>query len=178
VGQGSIGFGVAFDPQVDYWIKLRQDQRAVAHPIADFQAGLDEKFPAETYHFVLQNGMVRAYPVDPPQSPQANVSTPALLSQAYNLAQHVLLTPFEYAVFYEDGALVPASVTLIRENDAGQFLLTYCKAEDAQKQIQWFLTMDGTLYGMQLEGDQLVFYSEPQPPAAVLRSPEKPFLLH
>ncbi|MBI3553041.1 MAG: hypothetical protein HY077_11050 [Elusimicrobia bacterium] len=167
-GRGTLGFCAALDPKADFWIKLRQNDRFAAHPLNDFEAGVEEDFPSDRYKIVLENGMLRAFPVDPPQSPQAHVSTPALLRGLYETAEHVLFTPVEYAVAYEDGGLVPASVSLIREDNAGRFFVSYhSKAELSE--IQWFVSIDGTMYGMKLEGDDLVFSSEPTPALAKKR---------
>ncbi|MCX5795856.1 MAG: hypothetical protein NTY77_10210 [Elusimicrobia bacterium] len=173
VGRGDIGFSLGLDPQADLWVKFRQGSRAAAHPVADLEQGLDEAFPVEAYHFAVKDWMIRAYPAAQPQTPQADVSVAALLRRTYELAEHVLFTPVEYAVLYEDGGLVPGSVSLIREDAQGQLMVNYNKLADVQKEIQWFLGVNGVLYGMKVEGGQLVFYSEPVPPKTLWRAPER-----
>lgn len=155
-----IGFCAAFDPAAELWIKLKNQGRTVAHKLSDFEAGVEENFPDGRTRIVLENGYLRAFPARPPQTPQAHVSVPALTRSLYNAAEHVLFTPVDYAVVYEDGGQVPASLSLIREDAAGRLHVSYhSKAELAQ--IVWFVAIDGTLYGMKIEGSDLVFYTEP-----------------
>ena len=172
VGRGRIGFSVGLDPEASLWVKFRQGARAAAYPPADLENGVEEKFPVERYRFLLENGMVRALPVLPPQYPQANVSLPGMIRSAYELAAHVLFTPVDYAVLYEDGGLVPASVSLVREDSQGALWVTYSKASELS-QIKWFLAVNGVLFGMKLEADKLVFYSKPAPPGFMLRAARK-----
>ncbi|MBI5882031.1 MAG: hypothetical protein HZB91_02880 [Elusimicrobia bacterium] len=170
VGRGSIGFGVGLDPEAGLWVKFRQDRVRSAHALAALEGGVVERFPVESYKFVLENGNVRAFPVQEPQTPQAIVSVPAMLRQAYNLAAHVLFTPVDYAVLYEpetQGSAIPASVSLIREDQAGNFWVTYGKASETAAAIKWFVAINGVMYGMKLEAPNLVFYSKPVPPVAL-----------
>lgn len=158
-GRGRVGFCAALEPKAHLWIKLRQDDQALARPLSDFEAGVEADFPVERYRVVLENGMLRAFPAEPPQSPQALVSTPSLLRGLVDLAEHVLLSPFEYAVVYEDGSLVPASVTLISEDRAGRLRASYHAAADLAK-VVWFASAGEVRYGMRLDGADLVFYSD------------------
>ncbi|MBI5240453.1 MAG: hypothetical protein HY926_08260 [Elusimicrobia bacterium] len=173
VGRGSIDFKLGLDPQADLWVKFKQGNRAAAHALADLEKGVDERFPVEAYHFAVKDWIVRAYPLAQPQSPQANVSVAALLRQTYELAEHVRFEPVEYAMLFEDGGLVPASLSLVREDRNGVLQVTYNRLADVQKAVQWFLGVDGILYGMKVEGVDLVFYSEPVPPKVLFRAPEK-----
>ncbi len=171
VGRGNIGFSVGLDPKADLWAKFRQRDMSVAYPFASLEKGVDADLPVESYRFLSDGGMIRAFPLNEPQSPQANVSVPQLLRGIFDAAQHVLFTPVEYAVLYEDGSLVPGSVSLIREDNAGRFYVSYHSIEEL-KTIQWFVSINGTMFGMRLEGGDLVFYSKPTPPLSSLkRSP-------
>jgi hypothetical protein len=161
-----VGFCAAFDPQAELWIKLKDRGATAAHKLSDFEAGVEEDFPDGRTRVVLENGYLRAFPVHSPQTPQAHVSVPSLVRGLYNAAEHVLFTPVDYALVYEDGGAVPSSLSLIREDDAGRFYISYhSKAELSQ--IVWLVSIDGTMYGARLQGEDLVFYSEPTPGASV-----------
>ncbi|MCH8851049.1 MAG: hypothetical protein IID41_00190, partial [Planctomycetes bacterium] len=83
----------------------------------------------------------------------------------YNVSLHVLFTPIEYAVTYEDGNLSTASISLIREDNVGRFWLTY-KTRPERRKIHWFVSINGIHHGMKIVGDDLVFYTKrPATPA-------------
>lgn len=172
VGRGHVEFSLGLDPEADLWVKLRQDGRAVAHPLARLEAGVDEDFPVEAYRFLYENGNIRALPLAEPRSPQAIVSVPGMLRNLYELSLHALFTPVDYAVLYEDGRLGPASVSLIREDHRGTFWITHKTLKEMQT-VQWFLAVDGVMFGMRLAGDSLVFYSAPVPDVPPKAAPSK-----
>ena len=95
--------------------------------------------------------MVQTAPKPVPQSPQAIVSVPGLLRELYEAALHALFTPVEYAVLYEDGALAPAAITLLREDREGRLWATYKPVAEMGK-MHWFLAVNGVMFGMKLEG--------------------------
>jgi hypothetical protein len=173
VGRGRIGFNIALDPQAELWVEFRQGGRLAGYPLPALEKGVDARFPVEDYRFAVQDWVVRAYPLLQPQSPQASVPVPALLRSSYELALHVLFDPVEYAVLYEDGASgVPASLSLLREDRDGTLYVTFSKLSDLQTKLKWFLAVNGTMFGMKVEGDSLVFYSQPVP--AVSEVPQGP----
>jgi len=161
VGRGQVGFVLALGPE-DLWAKLRQGDAAAAWPLPRLEGGADADFPVEPYRFLYENGNIRALPLAEPQSPQAIVSVPSLLRGLYDASLRVLFTPVEYSVLYEDGALAPASITLLREDREGRLWATYKPVAELGK-MHWFLAIDGVMFGMKLEGPELVFYSQPVP---------------
>lgn len=160
VGKGVISFSVGLDPKADLWINLRQEEHSLARPLKDFESTLEADFPVERYGFLYENGNIRAFPTEHPRSPQAIVSVPSMLRSLYNASLHVLFTPVEYAVVYEDGSRVPGSVSLIRQDYTGRFMITH-KSLQELAQVVWFVSINGTFYGMRLEGENLVFYAKP-----------------
>lgn len=161
VGRGQVGFALALGPE-DLWAKLRQGAASAAWPLPRLEGGAEADFPVEPYRFLYENGNIRALPLTAPQSPQAIVSVPGLLRGLYGASLHVLFTPVEYAVLYEDGALAPASITLLREDREGRLWATYKPVAELGK-THWFLAVNGVMFGMKLEGRELVFYSQPVP---------------
>jgi hypothetical protein len=79
VGRGRVSFTAALDDKAGLWLRLRQEDSAAAFPRADFDKGVDLDFPAGGVHALIENGVLRAYPVEPPQEPQAHVMIPDLL---------------------------------------------------------------------------------------------------
>ncbi|MBI4678562.1 MAG: hypothetical protein HY748_13370 [Elusimicrobia bacterium] len=65
------------------------------------------------------------------------------------------------------GGAIPASVSLIREDQQGRFWVTYGKASEVAAEIKWFVAINGVMYGMKLEAPNLVFYSKPVPPVSL-----------
>lgn len=161
-GRGSVGLSVGFDPKADLWVKFRQKGHVSAHPLAALRAGVEEFFPDDNYRLSVDNGMARAVPLAPPHSPQASASLPSLIRALYDAALHVRYQIVEYAVVREDGASIPASICLIRQDASGRFWVTYRKPEEL-KTINWLASVNGTLFGMRLEGNDLAFYTKPTP---------------
>lgn len=161
-GRGSVGVAVGFDPKADLWVKFRQRDHISAHPLSKLQTGVEEDFPDDSYRLFVENGNARVVPVNPPHAPQATASLPALIRQLYNAALHVQFDLLNYAVIRENDSGVPASICLIREDPAGRFYVTY-RAPAQLKTINWIASVNGKLFGMRLEGEDLVFYTKPTP---------------
>lgn len=163
-GRGVLEFSAGFDPEAELWLKVRQHGVEAARDYATVQKGFELELPVERYKFVLENGFVRAFPVAPPQSPQARASLPALIRGLYNAALQVEFSPIRYAIVHEPGLSdsVPASLCLIREDLQGRFWITH-KTLAEMRQIQWFVSINGLMRGMRIEGGELVFFSKPTP---------------
>lgn len=165
VGRGSMEFALGFAPKYESWIKFRQGGKTAAHGLKRLETGVEEDFPVERYRLTFGNGSVRAFPVRPPQEPQARVPMGEMLDSLYNKGLHVHFPYVEYAVLYEDGGVLPPSVALLRLDHEGTYWLTHKETKEL-KWIFWFLAVDGTMYGMRLEGMDLVFHSKPVPPVS------------
>jgi hypothetical protein len=151
---GVIEARAAFDAKGAPWIVLRQGGRAVAHALTDFDGGVVEEFPAGRTRTVLKNGVL--------QGPRGDISVQDLVQALFESAKHQAFPPVDYALALEHGGLVPASVSLIRRDADGNFFVSYHSPSELAK-IDWILGVNGTLYGVKLEGAALVFYSEPAP---------------
>lgn len=169
VGRGGVGFTAALDDKAELWIRLRQQDQNAAFPLAAFDKGVDVDFPVERVHALVENGVIRAYPVDEPQTPQAHVMIPDLLRALVTDAEHVLFTPVDYAVLYENDGLVPPSLSLVREDQSGRYYVNYHSVAELA-QISWFVSIDGTMHGVEIDGKDVVFFSKPAPPAAPPRA--------
>jgi hypothetical protein len=143
---GLLDARAAFDPKGEAWVYLRQENRITAHPLKAFESGVEG--------VVLENGVLKAA--------GAQVKVQALLGALFDAAKHVQFPPVDYALAYEDGGAVPASISLLRRDAEGNFFVSYHAPAELAK-IEWLLGIDGILYGVRLEGRTLVFYSEPVP---------------
>jgi len=84
----------------------------------------------------------------------------------YGKAVHIRIDPVLYAVTYEDGSAgIPHSISLIRRDTQGMGWIAY---RDSQRlaTIHYFIAVNGVLYGMRLEGENLVFYAKPNTASA------------
>lgn len=158
VGPGTLEFAAGFDPEADLWVKLR-GRKTVAYPLTALAKGVDTDAGDEPLRVVYENGRVRAIPAS---GPQAAVSAAGLVRSLHDVSVHVLFAPVEYAVVRESGGPVPDSLCLIREAQDGGLWVTY-RTPAQLAEINWFLAVGGTLFGMRLEGAELVFYTEPVP---------------
>jgi len=160
-GRGRVGFSLAVGPE-ELWGEFREKGAARAWSLSELTRGVNARLYLETYSFLYQGGLVRVIPAFGRQTPQASFSVSEMLRYLHTAAIQVLFSPVRYAVLYEDGRLAPASVSLLRQDSVGQLWVTYKKVEDLDR-IHWFVSINGTLFGMRLEGSELVFYSKPTP---------------
>lgn len=164
IGRTAVAFALGFDPEAELWVKVRQQGQNLAFPRAKLETGVEADLPAERYKFLYENGAIRFFSAYDPQSPHSRVSVGELLRNLYNAAQLVVFSPVEYAVVYEPGGLVPASICLLRRDQAGTIWITH-KTLEEMATIRWFLAINGMMTGMRLEGQDLVFYNKPVPPS-------------
>lgn len=87
-----------------------------------------------------------------------------LLTAVYKGAERVRLGALvDYAVLWEDGALVAKSATFLRQDqNDGTFYLAWRPAARLASH-EWLLAVNGIMYGPRLEGDVFRFYSKPVP---------------
>ncbi len=164
VGRHAVELSVGFDPKANLWAKFRQAGAVEARAVDSLAEWNDIELPNESYRAIYESGMLRLHPALDPRTTHTVVSVPQLISGVYNAAIHVLMGNIvEYAVVHEAGP-VPASICLIRRDRGGRMWITY-RTLDEMREIQWFVSVNGTLHGMRLEGRELVFYSKPAPQA-------------
>ena len=121
-GRTRLGFIAAMGPE-NLWMKVRQGRVSKAWSYPDLVSGVEAVFDYERFRFVIENGVMRAYPVAAPQTPQARVTVPAALRNIYMAAAQVLITPVQYAVLHEDGSAAPESVSLLRQDRAHEYFV-------------------------------------------------------
>ena len=80
-------------------------------------------------------------------------------------ARRFTLGPVTYAALWSDGSVTPAALDLLRRDRDGNYFVTYRSPKEMRAAVQWFLGADMVLYGMRFDGADLVFVSEPVPPA-------------
>lgn len=161
-GGNVVELAAAFDAKGELWLKLRQDGRALAFPRAALENGAETALPAGRLRLSLVKGTLTLTPLDA-AGPAVSLDTQLLAKALFDAARHEKFPPVDYALAYEDGSSVPGSVSLIRADAQGNFFVNYHGLDELAK-ISWFVGINGTLYGVALEGRELVFYSEPVPP--------------
>lgn len=171
-GHGSIAFSAGLDPRANTWIKFRQEGRLIARSESDLTQGVRVSLPLGTYRFSVKADLLEAAPVDAPGTPSASLSISGLLLAAYTAAPHAAIAPLKYAMLYEDGSLIPASICLLRKDDNGILWATYAKVSELQR-MQWFVAVNGVMYGMRIEGGALAFYAQPAAQNWSTRIPER-----
>lgn len=161
VGGALISFSLAFGPEQKLWAKIRQGPAEIAYPLERLASGVEELFPAGPYRFTYANGLITAWPLDESRPPAVNVSAAELLERLHQAALMItFLDRFDYAVLYEDGNLIPASVTLLSREKPGVYKALR-RSTDELRELQWFLEHQVKRVGMRLEEDGLAFYDQP-----------------
>ncbi|NNN06999.1 MAG: hypothetical protein HKL90_13970 [Elusimicrobia bacterium] len=157
----SLGVRLRFDGEGGPWIEVSQGSAVFVSAAADLKNGIEKQFPFGVYKLVYQNGILNIFPVGRKDSAPAAVSLTALLGSLYATADRVVFPYVTYALAYEDGRSgVPGSVDLVRKDDQGVYWTAYNSLADLA-QIQWFVIIDGIMEGIRIEGQDLVFYSQP-----------------
>ncbi|MBI4387013.1 MAG: hypothetical protein HY551_06495 [Elusimicrobia bacterium] len=160
IASAALDFGIGFDPTGYAWGKFRQRGYAAAFSVEKLKEGLEWNFPSSRYRLSFSRGNFSASPARQ-QSPVAEVPLLILLSRAFEEGRQVQFGPVRYALLYEDGRDIPGSLSLLRKDEDGIFWVTYNGLEQARAGIRWFLSVNGTLFGLRLEGEHIVFYKKP-----------------
>lgn len=159
VGGVWLEFAAGVDPVEKLWVKVRGASRQVrAFNLAELKEGFSDNVEGVRFRFIVEDGTLRVTREDN-QHTHAHVSLPQLIRGLHTAALHVLLGTNEYAVVKQDFPL-PDAVALIKEEITGQLRVTYFRDEELGKTL-WFLYNGGLLYGMKLDGTDLVFTSKP-----------------
>lgn len=161
VGMGTLELAASFDATGSLWIKLRSQGRASAYSRTELEKGLTQTFPSGRFNLSFADDAISIIPVDPP-GPKVSIQSNELVRALYDNAKRVRFDPVDYAVAYEDGSQGPASLSLIRVDENGLFWVNYHTLGELS-QLSWFVGIDGILYGVKIDGDDLVFVSEPLP---------------
>jgi hypothetical protein len=176
VGRGEFGFSLLSGPESLHFI-ARQDGVEKHWPLAELKDGVSGEFPKQRIGLKRDGEFVRVSPANPPPDAEALVSVPELVDSLYAEAIRIVADIVRYAVVYEDGGRAPAAVSLLRRDSQGMYWISY-RPVDRLKSIHYFVAVNGVLYGMRLEGENLVFYakeSDAKTPLS-LAAPERPLL--
>lgn len=173
VGAHTLWLSAGFGPEYELFVKVRQGGVTVALPQSKLEAKAVVALPEGRYRLEYEGGIVRAFALD--ESGGGQLFAMDLIGSLYRTAVLVRLGVVDYAVLYEDGALIGKSATFLRQDQGGRFYLAYRDAAQLAK-IEWLLAVNGIMYGVRLEGGTLGFYSKPVPPVSALSFPERPLL--
>lgn len=159
----TLELAASFDTTAQLWIKIRSQGQVVAHAQTELENGVTETLPSGTFRFLFAGGALSIVPVSP-AGPKVTIQSNELVRALYDNTRRIRFDPVDYALAYEDGSTSPASVSLIRVDDNGLFWVNNHSLAELS-QLSWFVGINGVLYGVKIDGDELVFVSEPVPPA-------------
>lgn len=172
-GASALDFALGLDAQGLAWVKFRQGGRIAAHPWTRLQPpGVEESFPGGRFLLRAAGSIVEARPL-PEGGAVGATSLGELVELLYGTARRVRFEPVEYALAYESGESLPPSLCLVRRDREGRHWVTHRSLEELRGKVNWFLAVDGVLFGMRLEASALHFVSKPVP-AGDWRAAEAP----
>ena len=166
---GAVGVETraAFDPAGGLWLKLRRSTWEAAVPFKDGSRELDT--PLGRLRVEVGGGAATLSL----GGRSAVVRSGALLDAAYAANRRATFGPITYAAFHEDGASVPAGVAMLRRGQDGVYWVAHRALGDMSR-MQWLLSVNGTMYGMRLDGAELAFYAQPTPGVGAAQPPSPP----
>lgn len=140
----------AYGPGYELWVKARVDGSWYSFPKSELKTGVD----AGGARLSFEGGAIL---VDGERVPEME-----LVAALYASSRRVTLGVVDYAVLYEDGALVPHSATFLRRDHEGNYFMAWRPAQRLAT-YEWLLAVNGIMYGPRLEGEAMRFYSKPVP---------------
>lgn len=166
-GGATLEAAIAFDAKADGWLKFRSGAWTAVYSESALKAGVAANLPSGPATLTL-DADGRTVTAAAASGARTAFDENELMDALYAAATRVTLDIVTYAALYEDGASAPASLCLLRRDQAGNYFVTY-RALPEMAATQWFLGANMRLYGMKIAGPALVFVSEPVPPAGKLR---------
>ncbi|MBI4375282.1 MAG: hypothetical protein HY549_02410 [Elusimicrobia bacterium] len=157
-------------PQDRVWLKARQRGSAVVVDYSALEAGVELSLPDQRYFFSGSRGQIKIEPLEPPFEPRISTELIELRKRILAKGLKVAFHPIEYSLLYEPGPEL-RGITLLREDLEGQHWVTHRKVEELAA-IRWFVSINGTRYGMRVRDGSLDFYHVPSP--KLLLSDEDP----
>lgn len=125
------------------------------------EKGVEADFPAGRFRAAFDGRWLVLTPLG--GGPEGRVWVNSLLARYYDSAPHVPIDPVTWAVMVQGSPAAPDAVGLLRRDSEGNFFIAYrTRAEMAG--IDWFVAINGQLYGMRPEKGLLTVYTKPVPP--------------
>ena len=127
------------------------------------EKGVEADFPAGRFKASFDGRWLVLAPLG--GGAEGRVWVNSLLARYYDAAPHVPIDPVTWAVLVQGDPAAPEAVGLLRRDQEGNFFVAYrTRAEMAG--INWFVAINGQLYGMRPEKGLLTVYTKPVPPVA------------
>lgn len=166
LGGAPLTLVLAFDEKGDSWYRLSQGAWSGAFSEAALTAGTSVPLPSGAASARLEKGRLT---LTASSGATLTVTEHELIDALWASARRFTLGPVTYAALWSDGASTPAALDLLRRDAGGNYFVTYRSPKEMRSAVQWFMGADMVLYGMRFEGADLVFVSEPVPPASKKR---------
>ncbi|MBI3565935.1 MAG: hypothetical protein HY079_12115 [Elusimicrobia bacterium] len=164
-GGAPLTLAISFDEKADSWLTLRRGAWSASFSESAAAAGAPVALPGGAATLTRAGGVWRLATA----GATLTATEKELIDALYAAARKFTLGPVTYAAVWEDGARTPAALDLLRRDADGNYFVTYRSPAQMRGGVQWFLGADMILYGMRFDGNDLVFVSEPVPPAAARR---------
>lgn len=164
-GGAPLELSIAFDEKGDSWLTLRSGAWRASFSETAAAAGAAAALPGGAATLTRARGVWRLDAAGATLS----VGETALIDALYAAARKFTLGPVTYAALWEDGSAGPSALDLLRRDADGNYFVTFRSPAQMKSGVQWFLGADMVLYGMRFDAADLVFVSEPVPPAAARR---------
>lgn len=157
---------LSFDAEGYSWLTLRQGAWSASYSESARAAGASADLPSGAASLKEERGVVR---LSAASGETLELGEGALVDALYAAATKIELGPVTYAALWQDGSGTPAALDLLRRDGNGDYYVTYRTPAQMRSGTQWVMAANGLIYGMRLEGAELVFLHKPLPPVAASR---------
>lgn len=165
-GGAPLVAAISFDADGASWLTLRQGAWRASYSESALAAGATADLPTGTVTLKEDKGRIT---LSAPSGATLTLTEQELIDPLYAAAVKFTLGPVTYAALWMDGKSTPAALDLLRRDADGNYFVTYRTPAEMKSGTQWVMGADMVLYGMRIEGLELVFVSKPVPPVAAAR---------
>jgi hypothetical protein len=157
-GGAPLEAAISFDGDGASWLTLRQGAWRASYSESAMAAGATADLPTGTVSLKEDKGVIT---LSAPAGATLSLTEKELIDPLYAAAVKFTLGPATYAGLWTDGKTTPAALDLLRRDGNGDYFVTYRTPAQMKSGTQWVMGADMVLYGMRIEGLELVFVSKP-----------------
>jgi hypothetical protein len=150
LGARALALQMTFDGQGEPWLKVREGAATKAAALAKLGEPVALNLPGGPVTVQSRGRKIAIGNVE--------VAHDALNAAVFGNARKIQIGPVPYALLYEDGSTVPASVSLVRES-GGRYFVSYHTVASLSSH-QWILAADGLMWAIRLDASELGVYAK------------------